>query len=466
MLSFDRLRTAYKSSLSKAEILGQVQGEKLGYTLKSITVSNTSFAQSAGAAPNISITLRRVGIFTATIVLEHPRYEDVTIHGAAFEITKAPAKSLTFNRLVTDRGTVTRTEILNQIRGEKTSYTLKRIFSITPTSAATVVGTAPNLSLMLATSSIPFTFTATIVLESPFYEDATIVGAAFKRGQNKFIFQSSSKTIISIDPRYRPYFNTTTTVTFPDQIIGVNVERIEGGSFYGMFNNGFVNRIETIHLPKDLKTIGARVFSNSTKLTAIGLPNSLREIGSFAFMNCRSLASISIPSGVTTIRHYAFARCHSLTSISIPDSVTLLEKGVFSRCTELTSVTLSNSLTVIDRLTFMQCTKLNSITIPDSVTTINGFAFARCTSLTAITIPDSVTTLDGAIFQGCTNLTVTLEQTDPSKISISSSDTAVGSGRFIKAFDDVKAIRVPAASLGAYQRTAAWIKWAGKMVGY
>ena len=464
VLTFNRLSTIYKSSLSKAEILGQVQGEKAGYTLKSITVSNTAFAQAAGTAPDISLTLKKVGTFTATIVLEHLRYEDATISSAAFEITKGPAKTLTFRKLLTDRGTVTRDEILRQIQGEKASYTLKSISSITPTSAATVSGTAPDLSLVLDTNPNPFTFTATIVLESPSYEDARIPNAEFEKGEIKFIFHSASKTIIGIRSKYAAYFSNAVSVTFPDQINGVDVEHITGGTQARGSIFGGSPTATSIRLPQNLRQIGDYVFSGCRLLSSITLPNSLENIGNFSFAHCQGLTSITLPPGLATIGRYAFSTCTRLTSIGLPNSVTSMGRGAFSRCSELRSVTLSNSLTVIDRLTFMQCTKLNSITIPDSVTTINGFAFARCTSLTAITLPDSVTTLDGYIFQGCTNLTVTLEQTVPSRINITSSDQV--HGVYKTGFDDVKAIRVPAASLGAYQRAATWSKWAGKMVGY
>ena len=414
VLTFDRLRAAYKSRLSKAEILGQVQGEKLGYTLKSITVGNTAFAQAAGTVPNISLTLKKSGDFTATIVLEHPRYEDATIHSAAFEIAKEPAKNLTFNRLVTDRGTVTSAEILRQIQGEKTSYTLKRVFSITPIISATVRGTSPNLSLALDTNPNPFTFTATIVLESPFYEDATIAGAAFQKGENKYIFHPPSKTIMGIRAKYIVDFRTKMTVlTFPDQINGVDVERIMGNdaAVQNVFDDTTVggNNIQEIHLPKNLKAIGERAFFAFDKLTSITIPNS-----------------------VTIIEKSAFLMCSNLTSITIPDRVTTIGRGAFSMCSQLTSVTLSNTLTSIGR-----------------------FAFHRCTNLTSITIPNSVTRIGVVAFNGCTKLVVTIEQTDPTKIRVAHTT-----------FNSVLKIKVPAASLGAYQRAARWRAWAGKMEGY
>ena len=210
VLRFDRLRTAYKSSLNKAEILGQLQGEKLGYTLKSITVSNTSFAQAAGAAPNISITLRRVGTFTATIVLEHPRYGDVTITSAAFEITKESAKVLRFDRLRTAyKSSLSKAEILGQVQGEKLGYTLKSI-TVSDTSFAQAAGAAPNISITLRRVG---TFTAMIILEHPRYEDVTIPGAAFE------ITKESAK-VLSFDRLRTAYKSSLSKAEILGQVQG------------------------------------------------------------------------------------------------------------------------------------------------------------------------------------------------------------------------------------------------------
>ena len=423
VLRFDRLTTAYKSSLSKAEILGQVQGEKAGYTLKSIAV-NTAFAQVAGTAPNISLTLKKVGTFTATIVLEHPNYEDATIPSAAFEITKGAAKTLTFDRLVTDKGTVTSAEILRQIQGEKTNYTLKSISSITPNSAATVRGTAPDLSLALDTTKPSgFTFTATIVLEHPLYEDVTITGATFEKEETKYIFDIPKKTITGVRAKYRTDFKTKMTVlTFPDQINGVNVEVISGNDasgqniFYDPGPGG--NNIQTIHLPKNLKTIGDRAFSGFDKLTSITISDSVTSIGGAAFMFCRDLKSITLPNSVTSIGVAAFVMC-----------------------TGLTSITLSNTLTTIKSYAFRGCIDLTSITIPASVTKIGYYVFDGAGVVTA-----------GVAVN---RLVITIEQTDPTKIRVA-----------ISAFDNALKIKVPDASLARYKAEGSWSKWQGKMEGY
>ena len=58
-----------------------------GFTLKSITPSDDSFATVSGTKPNLTLTLKKMGNFTANLVLEHPTYADVTINNAEFTIT-------------------------------------------------------------------------------------------------------------------------------------------------------------------------------------------------------------------------------------------------------------------------------------------------------------------------------------------------------------------------------------------
>ena len=62
-----------------------------GFTLKSITPSDDSFATVSGTKPNLTLTLKKMGNFTAKLVLEHPTYADVTINNAEFTITLLPS---------------------------------------------------------------------------------------------------------------------------------------------------------------------------------------------------------------------------------------------------------------------------------------------------------------------------------------------------------------------------------------
>ncbi len=65
-------KVSSSGSFSTDEILGGVQGTKAGYTLKSISVlSPAGVASVSGRKPNFSLTMTKIGSFTATLVLEH-----------------------------------------------------------------------------------------------------------------------------------------------------------------------------------------------------------------------------------------------------------------------------------------------------------------------------------------------------------------------------------------------------------
>ena len=60
-LSFNKLSTS-KTGLSTNELLSQIpEREKQGFTLKSISVSNPSFADVAGNCPQFVFDLKKIG---------------------------------------------------------------------------------------------------------------------------------------------------------------------------------------------------------------------------------------------------------------------------------------------------------------------------------------------------------------------------------------------------------------------
>ena len=207
--------------------------------------------------------------------------------------------------------------------------------------------------------------------------------------------------------------------------------------------------LETIILPKSLKSIGEYAFCNCTKLQKFIIPSSVTSIQSGAFSGCAGLTSITIPSSVTSINSGAFSGCTGLASITIPSSVTSINSDTFKGFSGLIKVSSENqnysskdgvlynksftelihcpisingefvipsSVTYIGDGAFSDCAGLTSITIPSSVTSIQSGAFSGCTGLTSITIPSSVTYIGDGAFVGCTGLT-SLSFTIPSSIT-------------------------------------------------
>ena len=162
------------TKVSTAQIMGRIRaaGNKTGnYTLKSMVVSDGSYARVTGSKPNLGLELLKAGNFTVDIVLGHLRYPDVTVKGAKFEV-RLPGFS--FSRSVRNTETISTDQILGQISDAKSKgYKLKSI-TVNNGTYARVTGSKPNLGLEFLKVG---PFTVDIVLEHANYLDVTVRGA-------------------------------------------------------------------------------------------------------------------------------------------------------------------------------------------------------------------------------------------------------------------------------------------------
>ena len=209
-------------TLQASEILVNVKGVKAGYTLKQIkNLSNTGVARIE--ANQKAIALKKAGSFTATLVLEHNTKADATITNAQFEILPADTIVLRFQKLIKDfsaGGSFSTQEILANVQGAKTGYTLKTIrLNGNASEIVSVAGTKPNLSLNFKKSGI---FTATLVLEHNTKADATIIKSAFVANLN------------IKDPLYKDQWYLKNTGQYKGTPgIDINVEPVWKQGFWG-----------------------------------------------------------------------------------------------------------------------------------------------------------------------------------------------------------------------------------------
>ena len=195
-------------------------------------------------------------------------------------------------------------------------------------------------------------------------------------------------------------------------------EIVEGGEYY--YQNGstkystsnmtvgdymfYYSNLIDVRLPENIKSIGARAFSDCSGLKSISLPEGVTNIGNYAFNYCTGLTSISLPESVTAIGNYAFYNCEGLTSITIPAGLTTIETYAFGNCAGLTSISFSKGLKTIGNSAFKNCDGLTSIFFPDGLTTIDYSAFDDCDGLAEVIFPEGLETIGERAFCSCNGL--------------------------------------------------------------
>ena len=91
-----------------------------------------------------------------------------------------------------------------------------------------------------------------------------------------------------------------------------------------------------------VKSIGDRLFANSTGLLSVSLPNSVTNLGDEAFLNCDVLASVSLANGLRSIGRHPFAGT-AIETISLPDTLKTIDGNLLAGCDPSTGVSVGNA---------------------------------------------------------------------------------------------------------------------------
>lgn len=189
------------------------------------------------------------------------------------------------------------------------------------------------------------------------------------------------------------YLGTNANVVIPSTIKELPVTAIGNNAFQGDEN------LQTIELPKSLKTIGDWAFAESS-LTKIKIPESVSEIGENAFINCAALEKVTLPPNLREIRTCTFFGCAKLAEINIPESLIRIGDWAFAYTPFATIDISSVAVTEIGAGAFANCDELISVKLPSGVKVIKAGAFQHCKKLTSVLIPDGVETVAYSAFYG------------------------------------------------------------------
>lgn len=216
-------------------------------------------------------------------------------------------------------------------------------------------------------------------------------------------------------------------------------DAIGGGpiKFSGNLNN-FPSNIGVVTLSGLIGVIGDNAFnaSGSTSIawrlaTGLIIESGITSIATNAFRAWGSAVSLTLPSGITSIGDYAFQNWSALSTLVIPDTVTAIGSQAFGGAGKIASLTLSNQLKTIGSAAFLNLSLLTSLLLPATLTSIGADGFgglAACLEITSLAVaPPTITAT---------------------------------------AFSNLKAtciIKVPAASVSAYQAAPNWSAFAARI---
>lgn len=170
----------------------------------------------------------------------------------------------------------------------------------------------------------------------------------------------------------------------------------------------------TLTLGKNLRTIGAFAFRESTYTGSLTIPDSVVEIGKGAFYQCENLnGTLTLGRSLRTIGKEAFYWCAFTGSLTIPEGVAEIADGAFSSLHQFNrdrmfngTLTLPSTLKTIGAEAFAYTDFSGELLIPDGVTSIGANAFKECDGFGGLlSLPDSVKTVGEWAFYLCKGFT-------------------------------------------------------------
>lgn len=243
----------------------------------------------------------------------------------------------------------------------------------------------------------------------------------------------------------------------PSDTIGGGVIQFSGNT------SNFPNNIANVSMHGIVGNVGNGAFEASSgpgniwvKATGLDLlDTSITSIGNYAFSGWSNSTTLVLPETLVSIGDSAFSAWSKLSSLYIPDSVTDINSNAFRSCGAASVHLPENQMFTTIKSTCFNGAKFTEVFIPNNVKTIEGSALASMSNCTKITIGSGIEKILTAAFSGNSNcIELTCLATTPPI-------TAAGAIRI----NSNAIVKVPSASLAAYQTAIGWSEYANQMVG-
>ena len=125
------------------------------------------------------------------------------------------------------------------------------------------------------------------------------------------------------------------------------------------------------------------------------IPDGVEIIGRCAATGNQTIETLKLPKSVRTIDDYAFGHCEKLVQVSLHDGIESIGKGCFSMC-DIEKLRLSQHLSEIPDNAF-EYNELEHVTIPPCVKRIGAEAFF-CNYINEVVIPEGTERIEYAAF--------------------------------------------------------------------
>lgn len=245
---------------------------------------------------------------------------------------------------------------------------------------------------------------------------------------------------VSMVGEFFSYNDHVTTVTIPDNIVGMNMNPF---FFYENLTDIIVSPTHPVFTTIDgvlFDKVDMCLVSYPVTLTYYdyAVPEGTEEIGVYAFAECENLHKIILPDTVTKVTYLSFKDCYKLEDVVIwPENpvLAIVGEAIFDKNEKrlitylemseakhydipqgtkiigesafygsyLTDITFPKGLEVIEPGAFY-CCDLEKAILPDSLAEIGECAFEFCYYLTEVSIPKGVTKIEPGTFFGCSCL--------------------------------------------------------------